>query len=365
MKGNLNEALAWYKKSWKSQNVWTQFHHICFWEMLWVNSMKLDWREAILYSTYLVEHSKWSRTMYTYQKASLMCQLDPRDLTTSEKRTITNLMQEVPVYKQRIAGKSLPMEKFACKRAERFLVTGTLVLPAIELMFLWNLFKILGKHFQLAEGVLKIIVKTMQQLDESEVDDPMRKNETDNRALLLLLKGACLRHMKSPLQALKWVFLFTDFILWKIEDFFWCLLKMWCQLRLLVHENWQLMINTTEKKSNCSKIPKNLIFSNSRCLEDSIALTKSIKEDTFIIPYAIVEIAFLHIDQNRLDLAICCLEDAKKNYTGYSLESRLHFRIHTALTDLKANRDGDEWELFHHNAKCDENNLDFYCCWCF
>lgn len=35
-----------------------------------------------------------------------------------------------------------------------------------------------------------------------------------------------------------------------------------------------------------------------------------------------MEIAFLHIDQGKTDLAISCLEDAKKNYTGYSLESR-------------------------------------------
>lgn len=73
-----------------------------------------------------------------------------------------------------------------------------------------------------------------------------------------------------------------------------------------------------------------------RCLEESISLQKLIKEDTFIVPYAIVEIGFLHIDQDRNDLAILCLEDAKKNYTGYSLESRLHFRIHTALSDLKS-----------------------------
>lgn len=61
MKGNLDGALAWYKKSWKSQNVWSQFHHLCFWEILWVNSLKLDWREAILFASYLVENSKWSR----------------------------------------------------------------------------------------------------------------------------------------------------------------------------------------------------------------------------------------------------------------------------------------------------------------
>lgn len=37
MKCNLNAALGWYTKSWKSQNLWPQFHHICFWELLWIN----------------------------------------------------------------------------------------------------------------------------------------------------------------------------------------------------------------------------------------------------------------------------------------------------------------------------------------
>lgn len=37
MKGNLDDAIYWYKRSWKSQEVWPQFHHMCFWELLWVN----------------------------------------------------------------------------------------------------------------------------------------------------------------------------------------------------------------------------------------------------------------------------------------------------------------------------------------
>lgn len=37
MKCNLNGALEWYTKSWQSQSVWPQFHHICFWELLWIN----------------------------------------------------------------------------------------------------------------------------------------------------------------------------------------------------------------------------------------------------------------------------------------------------------------------------------------
>lgn len=141
-------------------------------------------------------------------------------------------------------------------------------------MFLWNLFKITGKHFHIADGIFKIIEKSLNTLDASGPGDPIRKFEADNRALLMLLKGCCLKYMKSPLQAL-------------------------------------------------------------RCFEESISLQKSIKEDFFIIPYAIVEIGLLHIEQKNFDLATSCLEDAKKNYTGYSLESRLHFRIHTALSDLK------------------------------
>lgn len=65
-------------------------------------------------------------------------------------------------------------------------------------------------------------------------------------------------------------------------------------------------------------------------------MQKLIKEDNFIVPYAIVELAFIHMDMGDNHQALLCLEDAKKNYTGYSLESRLHFRIHTTLTELTA-----------------------------
>jgi hypothetical protein len=67
--------------------------------MLWVNCLKTDWRESILYASYLVENSKWSRTMYSYQKASLMIMLDPKELTSSEKRTIEQLLRDVPLFK--------------------------------------------------------------------------------------------------------------------------------------------------------------------------------------------------------------------------------------------------------------------------
>lgn len=92
MKGNLDDALTWYKKSWKSQDLWPQFHHLCFWEILWVNCAKLDWKEAESFASLLCEHSKWSRTIYTYQRAVIMLMRE-NDLTSTELETIENLMR--------------------------------------------------------------------------------------------------------------------------------------------------------------------------------------------------------------------------------------------------------------------------------
>lgn len=163
------------------------------------------------------------------------------------------------------------MEKFAIKRTDRYYAQKEhLVLPVIELMFLWNLFKIC-KNFQIGSNIFKTIDKALIEVNSSLAPS---KYDIDNRALILLMKGACLRHMGSPLQALE-------------------------------------------------------------CLESAISMQKEIVEDHFIIPYAIVELAFVEWENNNKEKAILALEDAKKNYTGYSLESRLHFRIHTALDDFK------------------------------
>lgn len=37
LKGNLDESRQWYIKSWKSQNLWPQFHHIIYWELVWLH----------------------------------------------------------------------------------------------------------------------------------------------------------------------------------------------------------------------------------------------------------------------------------------------------------------------------------------
>lgn len=168
--------------------------------------------------------------------------------TASEKETIANLLKDVPKYKQRIAGKSLPLEKFAVKKAERFFDQNHyLMLPAIELMFLWNYFKIFRKNGLIASGVFKVIEKELAKFQRKK---ETYKYDVDNKALLLLLKGSCLRHMKSPLQA-------------------------------------------------------------QECLEDAVALQKEIKSDTYIVPYAIVELGMLVLEDGNNEKALLYFEDAR------------------------------------------------------
>lgn len=140
------------------------------------------------------------------------------------------------------------MEKFAIKKAERYYSQDqNLILPIIELMYIWNSFKIIRGDFAAAERIFKLIERAQRKVNSSPATN---KYHSDNVALVLMLKGACLRHMGSPLQALE-------------------------------------------------------------CLDVAISLQKSICEDHYIVPYSIVELALIEWEMGNKHKAILALEDAK------------------------------------------------------
>lgn len=271
--GNIKESIVWYVKSWKSQDVWPQFHHVCFWELTWGNCMLGDWKEADVYASYLLKESNWSRTIYSYQKAAIMLMNAHEDLSQDDRKTIASLMSNVPRWKQRIAGKSLPMEKFAIKKAERYVTqNNALVLPALELLYIWNYFKVISRRADLCGNVYRIIDKCHRNFER----DPHQYGKTyafDILGTILLLKGSCLRHMGKPLQA-------------------------------------------------------------EQCFDQIISMEKNILHDTYLVPFSLYELASIYKSRSHHDKAIEMLEDAKKNYSGYSLDTRLHFLVHSELTEI-------------------------------
>ena len=201
------------------------------------------------------------------------------ELTNSEREDQRQLMESVPGLKQRIAGKSLPMEKFAIRKSERWIKQGgRLTLPGIELVYLWNGFTILGLHYKLVEQFFVVIEEEMERIEKrrakTSVQEPF---QLEDDCLLLLLKGMCLKFMSAPLAA---------------EE---------CMRKVL-----------------------------------SKGGQGQLKADKYLLPYATVELALLLMDAGDSNQALQLLEMAKNNYKDYSLQSRLHFRIHAAQNKIQS-----------------------------
>jgi len=185
-------------------------------------------------------------------------------------------MRNAPRWKQRIAGKSLPMEKFAVKKTERYFAQRKfLVLPAIELLYVWNMFKVLGKKWSLSDPMLKLIKDAEKCLDDGLC--ATAEYAADNRALVLLLKGALLSATGNYIQA-------------------------------------------------------------EEPLKQVIALERKLKDDHYLVPYAIVELASIAFRNGDNGKALSLIDNARKNYTGYSLESRLHFQMHSLAMEVTEGR---------------------------
>ncbi|KAL7988673.1 hypothetical protein Chor_007592, partial [Crotalus horridus] len=213
-----------------------------------------------------------AEAIYVFQKAAILCMLPDADVKTTGE-DIVALFRQVEGLKQRIAGKSLPTEKFAVRKSRRY---GTsppvkLIVPALEMMYVWSGFSILGKRADFTENMLVTIEK----------EETLLKNEThhneyymDDVCLLQLLKGMCLKHLGRLLQA-------------------------------------------------------------ELCFSQVIQSEKQLKYDTYLAPYSMYELGLLYKQQDERGKAIRCIEAAKNNYKDYSMESRLHFRIHAALNNMK------------------------------
>lgn len=45
----------------KAQQEWKQFHHMCYWELMWCFTYKRAWKMAYFYADLLSQESRWSK----------------------------------------------------------------------------------------------------------------------------------------------------------------------------------------------------------------------------------------------------------------------------------------------------------------
>uniref|UniRef100_A0A672I4F5 Tetratricopeptide repeat domain 39A n=1 Tax=Salarias fasciatus TaxID=181472 RepID=A0A672I4F5_SALFA len=265
------KAIKRFEECCEAQQQWKQFHHMCYWELMWCFTYKRHWKMAYFYADLLSKENAWSKATYAYMKAAYLSMLTKDDCLTFGETELT-LFRQVPGLKQKIAGKSLPTEKFAIRKARRYFAENPIPLPAppLEMMYIWNGYTVIGKHKDLTEGMLKTLDEAQAKLESI----PRTEFSIDDQCLLSLLKGLCLKHLGHQEEA---------------EHYF-----------------TLVLCNETQ-----------------------------IKYDHYLVPNALLEHGLLCLEQGRRDEAIKLLETAKQNYKNYSMESRTHFRIQAALQKAK------------------------------
>ncbi|XP_062306162.1 tetratricopeptide repeat protein 39A isoform X1 [Osmerus eperlanus] len=272
IKGNLDAAIARFEECCEAQQEWKQFHHMCYWELMWCFTYKRHWKMAYFYADLLSKENTWSKATYAYMKGAYLSMLSKEECQPFGESEVA-LFRQVHGLKQKIAGKSLPTEKFAIRKARRYLSESPIAVPAppLEMMYIWNGYTVIGKHKDLTEGMLKTLDEAQSKLDCG----PKTEFSIDDQCLVSLLKGLCLKHLGHQDEA---------------EHYFTLVL----------------------------------------CNESQI------KYDHYLVPNALLEHGLLCLEQGRKEEGVKLLETAKQNYKNYSMESRTHFRIQAALHKAKA-----------------------------
>nr|XP_019950989.1 PREDICTED: tetratricopeptide repeat protein 39B-like [Paralichthys olivaceus] len=138
--GNFEKARARYEDCISSQQEWKQIHHLCYWELMWTHTYQQEWEQAYRYSDLLCKESRWSKAIYVYQKAAILSMMSEEEVKKTGE-DIVELFRQVEGLKQRLAGKSIPTEKFAVRKSRRYKAAHLIPLVIPALLFIRTNYK--------------------------------------------------------------------------------------------------------------------------------------------------------------------------------------------------------------------------------
>lgn len=179
------DAIECFVESRDSQEEYIQLKHICYWDISLCAMSLLDWKLSYDCHTVLAKENNWSKAVYTYARAAALYQLGG-DGDHDEARRI---MARVPKLRQKIAGKSIPLEKYVARKATRMEEQGRMLLPGFELAYVLHAFSYAPRYI-LHEKALPTVDRTIASFDSS--------TSVDDQCLAHFLRGVILRNMIYP-----------------------------------------------------------------------------------------------------------------------------------------------------------------------
>lgn len=193
------KAVKQFKAARDVQREYVQLQHICVWDMALCHMSLAQFDKANECFSVLLKDSNWSKCVYSYGQAANMYS-SAQDAKDQRCIDAGKQFAGVPGKMQRIAGKSIPMEKFCARKAKKFIKQRRLLLPAHEFSYIYHCFTN-APAYSLCDNQLVDISEALQELNR--VQDPSEyysgaDEYWDDYCLAHFLRGVTLRYIAFP-----------------------------------------------------------------------------------------------------------------------------------------------------------------------
>lgn len=193
----LSEAKLQYQKAIETQKDWKQLQHMCFWELGLISLLTQQWQESFDFYATLQKESNWSKAVYYYLQAISLYNLSlssdkPKEEQERLAKEAGELMHKVTGAKQKIAGKSIPLEKFVARKARKFISQNNrLLFPDLEAVNAFSVFDFMTTEL-LYKNLERIDTELKHLLEEDSKHEEML-NYYDDVCLCHYLRAMILR----------------------------------------------------------------------------------------------------------------------------------------------------------------------------
>jgi len=153
-----------------------------------------DYADTVQYWRAQEAESNWSKAIYAYGLASCLYE-------AGEYEEAAKYYAKVPTVTKRIAGKSIPAEKFVARKARKFEAQGQrLLCPSVEFSYMLGAIQHTPRHIFVSRTIPKLEA-ALQGLEACSAD-PSKYGEGhgywDDYALAKLLYGVSMRYVAYP-----------------------------------------------------------------------------------------------------------------------------------------------------------------------
>lgn len=193
------KAIVQLKTARDVQREYVQLQHICVWDMSLCHMSLTQFDKAAECFQILLKDSNWSKCVYSYGEAANLWSSASSD-NDPRRKEAAKIFHAVPDKMQRIAGKSIPMEKYCARKAKKFINQKRLLLPGIEFSYIYHCLTN-APAYSLSDNQLVEISEALQELNS--VQDPSEyysgaDEYWDDYCLAHFLRGVTLRYIAYP-----------------------------------------------------------------------------------------------------------------------------------------------------------------------